>query len=187
MGQISPERRLPDAPITAIRMIVERISDTASPSTETGLVPATGERYRIGVGGEMTIFITPFLAGGCRTAARDLDPSILNQMRYDLRKLKGHGLIERDGPRYATASHQKVSRSRYSSYSSINGCAARSPTAASTIVQIPSTDLKADSKPPITAPTKPSNRSSNFSPPLDSAARQSRSHFVYDRSGKNLA
>jgi hypothetical protein len=25
----------------------------------------------------------------------------LNQLRYDLRKLKGHGLLERDGPRYA--------------------------------------------------------------------------------------
>src|SRR6202008_3634810 len=25
----------------------------------------------------------------------------LNQLRYDLRKLKGHGLIERDGTRYA--------------------------------------------------------------------------------------
>jgi hypothetical protein len=25
----------------------------------------------------------------------------LNQLRYDLRKLKGHGLIERDGSRYA--------------------------------------------------------------------------------------
>ena len=25
----------------------------------------------------------------------------LNQRRYDLRKLKGHGLLERDGPRYA--------------------------------------------------------------------------------------
>ena len=25
----------------------------------------------------------------------------LNQLRYDLRKLKGHGLLDRDGPRYA--------------------------------------------------------------------------------------
>ena len=25
----------------------------------------------------------------------------LNQLRYDLRKLKGHGLLERDGSRYA--------------------------------------------------------------------------------------
>ena len=30
----------------------------------------------------------------------------LNQLRYDLRKLKGHGLIERDGSRYAYRPHQ---------------------------------------------------------------------------------
>src|SRR6266478_4142524 len=27
--------------------------------------------------------------------------SALNQLRYDLRKLKGHGLLQRDGSRYA--------------------------------------------------------------------------------------
>jgi hypothetical protein len=31
----------------------------------------------------------------------------LNQLRYDLRKLKGHGLIERDGTRYAYRLTQK--------------------------------------------------------------------------------
>jgi hypothetical protein len=31
----------------------------------------------------------------------------LNQLRYDLRKLKGHGLIERDGSRYAYRLSQK--------------------------------------------------------------------------------
>ena len=31
----------------------------------------------------------------------------LNQLRYDLRKLKGHGLIERDGSRYAYRLRQK--------------------------------------------------------------------------------
>jgi hypothetical protein len=35
MGQISPEPRLSDARITAIRMIVERTTDRASPSIET--------------------------------------------------------------------------------------------------------------------------------------------------------
>jgi hypothetical protein len=35
MGQISPEPRLSEARITAIRMIVERITDSASPSIET--------------------------------------------------------------------------------------------------------------------------------------------------------
>src|SRR6476469_8418700 len=85
-----------------------------------------------------------------------------------------------------TASPQKASRSRCSSCCSINGCADRSPTAASTIAPIPNTDPTAASKPPITAPTKPSNTSSTFSPPLNSAVRQSRSRFVYNRSGKNL-
>jgi hypothetical protein len=36
MGQISQEPRLSEARITAIRMIVERITDSASPSIETG-------------------------------------------------------------------------------------------------------------------------------------------------------
>ena len=31
----------------------------------------------------------------------DLFKRALNQLRYDLRKLKGHGLLERDGRRYA--------------------------------------------------------------------------------------
>jgi hypothetical protein len=35
MGQVSLEPRLPDARITAIRMIVARIADSASPSIET--------------------------------------------------------------------------------------------------------------------------------------------------------
>ena len=63
---------------------------------------------------------------------------------------------------------------------------ARSPTAASIIAPIPNTAPPAASKPPITAPTKPSNTSSNSSSPLNSAARQSRSRYVYDRLGKNL-
>lgn len=32
----------------------------------------------------------------------------LNQLRYDLRKLKGHGLIERDGSRYTCRLTQKA-------------------------------------------------------------------------------
>jgi hypothetical protein len=35
MGQICPEPRLPDPRITAIRMIVERIPNSASPTIET--------------------------------------------------------------------------------------------------------------------------------------------------------
>ena len=38
MGQISPEPRLSEARITAIRMIVGRITDSASPSIETSSV-----------------------------------------------------------------------------------------------------------------------------------------------------
>src|SRR5215471_18169496 len=85
------------------------------------------------------------------------------------------------------ASPQKASRSRCSSCSSINGCADRSPTAVSTIAPTPNIDPTAASKPPITAPTKQSNMSSNFSPQLDSAARQYRTRLVYDPSGKNLS
>ena len=87
----------------------------------------------------------------------------LNQLRYDLRKLKGHGLVERDGSRYAyrlTAQkgvqvallflffHKRL----------------LSPTAASTTVPTPNTAQTASSKPPTTAPTKPSTASSNCLP-----------------------
>jgi hypothetical protein len=52
MGQIIPEPRLPDARITAIRMIVERSTDGASPSIETSSASflPTDKRYRIGAG-----------------------------------------------------------------------------------------------------------------------------------------
>jgi hypothetical protein len=46
-------------------------------------------------------------------------------------------------------------------------------------------EAAAASKPPITGPTKPSKASSNFSPQLDGATRQSRTCFVYHSSGKN--
>ena len=60
----------------------------------------------------------------------------LSQLRYDLRKLKGHGLIERDGPVTLTVSPRKVSKSPCYFCSSINGSADRSPTAASTTARI---------------------------------------------------
>jgi len=102
----------------------------------------------------------------------------LNQLRYDLRKLKGHRLLQRDGSRYAyrltPKGVQSLPRrrpgSRSSSCSFTNGSAARSPIAASTTVPTPSTSRPANSKPPTTAPTKPSNRSSIYSPPDLSAA-----------------
>jgi len=61
----------------------------------------------------------------------------LNQLRYDLRKLKGHGLLQRDGPRYAYRLTPKGFRLRCSSSSSTNGSAARSPTAASITAPTP--------------------------------------------------
>ena len=91
----------------------------------------------------------------------------LNQLRYDLRKLKGHGLLQRDGSRYA---YRLTPKGRCSFSSSTNGCAARSPIAASTTAPTPSTSRPANSKPPTTAPTKQSNRSSIYSPPHLSAA-----------------
>ena len=47
-----------------------------------------------------------------------------NQLRYDLRKLKGHGLIERDGSRYAYRLSPKGAQSPSSSSSSTSACAA---------------------------------------------------------------
>jgi hypothetical protein len=112
MGQISPERRLPDAPFTAIRMIVERISDTASPSIETGQ-PRPCDRRTLQNWGRRRndhfyhAFSCWWLSHCCpRSRSKHPEPNALR-----LGKLKGHGLIERDGPRYATASHHKVSRS----------------------------------------------------------------------------
>ena len=85
----------------------------------------------------------------------------LNQLRYDLRKLKGHGLIERDGSRYAyRLSRKKASKWPCSSSSSTSACAAPSPTAASITGRTRNTVQTAGSKPPITAPTPPSNASS---------------------------
>src|SRR6202035_2609743 len=94
-------------------------------------------------------------------------------LRYDLRKLKGHGLLQRDGSRYAyrltPKGVQSLPRrrpgSRSSFCSSTNGFAAHSPTAASTTAPTPSTSRPASSKPPTTAPTRPFNRSSICSPP----------------------
>ncbi|MBV8088584.1 MAG: hypothetical protein JO139_03265, partial [Alphaproteobacteria bacterium] len=67
----------------------------------------------------------------------------LNQLRYDLRKLKGHGLLQRDGARYAYRLTPKASRWRCSSCSSTNASAGRSPTAAFTIAPMPVTSQSA--------------------------------------------
>ena len=78
----------------------------------------------------------------------------LNQLRYDLRKLKGHGLIERDGARYAYRLSPKGVQVAllFLFSSSTSACAAPSPTAASITGRTRNTVQTAGSKPPITAP-----------------------------------
>ena len=51
----------------------------------------------------------------------------LSQLRYDLRKLKGHGLVERDGKRYAYRLLPRVWMSRSCFCSSTSDSAVRSP------------------------------------------------------------
>ena len=85
----------------------------------------------------------------------------LNQLRYDLRKLKGHGLIERDGSRYAYRLSPKGVQVALLFLFVTSACAAPSPTAASITGRTRNTVQTAGgSKPPITAPTPPSNASS---------------------------
>src|SRR6202165_1066133 len=76
------------------------------------------------------------------------------------------GCCSATAPATAIVSPPKGFRLRCFSSSSTNGCAARSPIAASTTAPTPSTSRPANSKPPTTAPTKPFNRSS-ISWPLD--------------------
>ena len=61
----------------------------------------------------------------------------LNQLRYDLRKMKAHGLLERDGKRYAYRLTDKGKRSLSSSCSSTSGCAALLLTASFTTAPTP--------------------------------------------------
>jgi hypothetical protein len=55
----------------------------------------------------------------------------LNQLRYDLRKLKGYGLLERDGRRYAYGLPPSALTLRSCSRSFTSASMAQSPTAAS--------------------------------------------------------
>ena len=85
----------------------------------------------------------------------------LNQLRYDLRKLKGHGLLERDGSRYAyrlTPKGVQVALLFLFFHKRLCGPLANSRF-----------HHPADSKPPTTAPTRPSRTSSICSPPRDGA------------------
>src|SRR3954454_14018116 len=69
-----------------------------------------------------------------------------------------------------------------SSSSFTSGSAVLSPTAASTTVPTPNTAQTASSKPPPTAPTKPSTTSSNCLPQPD-FTEKSRTRFVQHLSG----
>ena len=87
----------------------------------------------------------------------------LNQLRYDLRKLKGHGLIERDGSRYAYRLTQKgIQVALLFLFFHKRLCG---PLANSRFHHRPDPV----SKPLITVPTPPSNASSTCSLPLELA------------------
>jgi hypothetical protein len=88
----------------------------------------------------------------------------LNQLRYDLRKLKGHGLLQRDGSRYAyrlTPKGVQVALLFLFFHKRLCG-----PLADSRFHHRPTNRHRpaSNSKPPITAPTQPSNTSSICSP-----------------------
>src|SRR5262249_46133612 len=94
----------------------------------------------------------------------------LNQLRYDLRKLKGHGLLERDGSHYAYASPPKAPKSLSCSSSFTSAYADLSPTPASIINPIPKTDPTAGWRLPTIVPMRRSRKSSICSPQLDATA-----------------
>jgi hypothetical protein len=89
----------------------------------------------------------------------------LNQLRYDLRKLKGHGLLQRDGSRYAyrlTPKGIQVALLFLFFHKRLCG-----PLANSRFHHTPTqlTHPTANSRPPITKPTSLSKTSSTCSPP----------------------
>src|ERR1700704_6601220 len=106
MGQISPERHSPDARIRAgIRMIVERITSSVHRSRRAQLRPPTGERYRIGVGGEVTILLRLFLL-----VAAALLPAIAIQAynEFDLRRARQVEVQNQRLARLAAAEEQQI-------------------------------------------------------------------------------
>ena len=91
----------------------------------------------------------------------------LNPLRYDLRKLKGHGLIERDGSRYAyRLSPKGVQVSLLFLFFHKGLC---SPLANSRFHHRPDPQYRPDSRLEAAAPTPPSNASSISWPQLDRA------------------
>src|SRR6202049_445012 len=90
----------------------------------------------------------------------------LNQLRYDLATLRVTALSSVMDPATPTASPRRVSRSRCCFYSFTNVCADHSPTATSTTSPTQNIAHTANSKPPTTAPTRPSIKLSNcWQPP----------------------
>src|SRR5215469_1206264 len=91
----------------------------------------------------------------------------LNQLRYDLRKLKGHGLLQRDGSRYAyrlTAKGVQVALLFLFFHKQLCGLL---PTAGFITSRIPTTGRIANWKPPTTRQTRPFNKSLICSPQCD--------------------
>jgi hypothetical protein len=87
----------------------------------------------------------------------------LNQLRYDLRKLKGHGLLQRDGSRYAyrlTPKGVQVALLFLFFHKRLCG---PPQTAAFTTLPTRLTHPTANSNLPITKPTRPSRTSSTYS------------------------
>src|SRR5262249_38019480 len=99
----------------------------------------------------------------------DLSPDAygLNQLRYDLRKLKGHALLERDGGRYAYHLTSKGVQVALLFLFFHKRLCDRLPTADSTTRRTPDIGRTAASNSPTTAPTGPSKTSSTSSPPPD--------------------
>jgi len=88
----------------------------------------------------------------------------LTQLRYDLRKMKGHGLLERDGRRYAYRLTYKGNRTALLFvlfHQRVCGPLANSSSSAALLKPTP---LCPKSKPPTAKPTAPSTTSSNYWP-----------------------
>jgi len=86
----------------------------------------------------------------------------LNQLRYDLRKMKAHGLLERDGKRYAYRLSDKRNQGRLMFVLFHKQLCGPLATASFTTSQMLLHARKANSKPHFTRPTIPSATSSSY-------------------------
>lgn len=91
----------------------------------------------------------------------------LNQLRYDLRKMKAHGLLERDGKRHAYRPTGKGLQAPSPLCFFTSAYAAPLQTASFTTSPIARTGRTVNSKPPVTKPTQPSVTLSNCWRPLE--------------------